>query len=96
MFEWTRAWIRLRREHSALRRGRLIDLVYDDNVYVFARQDTTETIIIAINRQDTEREVTVPAKSILTVLGTVSNVRSSGSQTTLELPANTAVAFKAL
>jgi glycosidase len=96
MFEWTRAWIRLRREHSAIRRGRLIDLVYDDNVYVFARQDTTETIIIAINRQDTEREVTVPAKSILTVLGTVSNVRSSGSQTTLELPANTAVAFKAL
>ena len=96
MFEWTRAWIRLRHEHVAIRRGRLVDLVYDDHVYVFARQYENETVIIAINRQDKEREVTIPAKSILTVLGTVSNIRSSGGQTVVELPANSAVAFKAL
>src|SRR6185369_8873904 len=43
MFDWTRAWIRLRREHSALRVGKLIDLFVDDETYVFARQTQTET-----------------------------------------------------
>ena len=92
MFEWTRAWIRLRREHSAIRHGRLIDLIYDDNVYVFARQDATETIIIAFNRQDREQEVTVPFNSIVPLIG---KIRVSSGQTTITLPATSAVAFKA-
>src|SRR6185503_13142061 len=50
MFDWTRAWIRLRREHAAMRSGKLIDLFYDDESYVFARQLGAETIIIAFNR----------------------------------------------
>jgi glycosidase len=64
MYEWTREWIRLRREHSAIRRGRLIDLFYDDDTYVFARQDKTETVIIAINRADKEKKVILPVGSI--------------------------------
>jgi neopullulanase len=64
MFEWTRNWIRLRAEHSAIRRGRLIDLFYDDDAYVFARQDGAETVIIAINRAEKEKKVTVPAHAI--------------------------------
>ena len=52
MFDWTRSWIRLRREHAAMRSGRLIDLFYDDETYVFARQHKNETVIIALNRQD--------------------------------------------
>jgi glycosidase len=95
MFEWTRTWIRLRREHSAIRRGRLIDLHYDDNVYVFARQDNRETVIIGINRQDQEQQVTVPFKSITPLLGNVSNIRVVSGQTNVTLPANSAVAFKA-
>jgi glycosidase len=91
MFEWTRAWIRLRREHSALRHGRLIDLVYDDNVYVFARQDDTETVVIGLNRQDKPAEVTIPFKSIVPLLG---EVRADTFQTKVTLPPNTAVAFK--
>jgi glycosidase len=91
MFEWTRAWIRLRREHSALRRGRLIDLVYDDNVYVFARQDNSETVVIGINRQDKPAEVTIPFKSLTPLLG---EVRADTFQTKVTLPANSAVAFK--
>ncbi|HEY8413726.1 MAG TPA: alpha-amylase family glycosyl hydrolase, partial [Pyrinomonadaceae bacterium] len=71
MFEWTRAWIRLRREHSAIRRGHLIDLVYDDNVYVFARQDKSETVIIGINRQDTDQQVAIPFKSIVPLIGKI-------------------------
>jgi glycosidase len=64
MFEWTRAWIRLRAEHSAVRQGRLIDLFYDDDTYVFARQDGSETVIIALNRADKEKQVTLPAGAL--------------------------------
>jgi glycosidase len=92
MFEWTRAWIRLRREHSAIRRGRLIDLHYDEHVYVFARQDNTETVIIGINRGAKEQEVAIPYKSIVPLIG---KIRVSTGKTTITLPANSAVAFKA-
>ena len=91
MFEWTRVWIGLRREHSAIRRGRLIDLVYDDNVYVFARQDNTETVIIGINRQDKEHEVTLPFKALTPLVGKIRVTRGAN----ITLPANSAVAFKA-
>jgi neopullulanase len=91
MFEWTRAWIRLRREHSAIRRGRLIDLVYDDNVYVFARQDNSETVVIGINRDDKEQEVTLPFKIFTPLLGKIRVIRGSN----VTLPAKSAVAFKA-
>jgi glycosidase len=91
MFEWTRAWVRLRREHSALRRGRLIDLVYDDNVYVFARQDDRETVVIGINRQDKPVEVTMPFTSLTLLLG---EVRGNSFRSKVTLPANSAVAFK--
>ena len=93
MFEWTRAWIRLRREHSAIRRGRLIDLHYDDNVYVFARQDKAETVIVGINRGNKEQEVTLLYKSVTPLIG---KIRVPVGQTTITLPANTAVALKAL
>ena len=64
MWEWTRDWIRMRRDHSALRDGQLIDLFYDDEAYVFARQDNRETLIIAINRSKKEKQVTIPARAI--------------------------------
>ncbi len=93
MFEWTRAWIRLRREHAAIRRGRLIDLHYDDNVYVFARQDNSETVIIGINRQDKEQQVKIPFQSVAPLIG---KIRVSTGETTITLPANSAVALRAL
>ena len=99
MFEWTKQWIRLRREHSAIRHGRLIDLHYDDNVYVFARQDSTETVIIAINRQDKEEEVTIPFRSLSPLIGEIRKIGFKYSlplgQTFVTLPANSATAFKA-
>jgi hypothetical protein len=82
----------LRREHSAIRRGRLIDLHYDEHVYLFARQDNTETVIIGINRGDKEQEVAIPYKSIVPLIG---KIRVSTGETTITLPANSAVAFKA-
>ena len=47
-----------------MRRGRLIDLVYDDESYVFARQLNAETIIVGINRQDRRKRVILPADAI--------------------------------
>ena len=81
----------LRRQIEKLRHGRLLDLVYDDNVYVFARQDETETVVIGINRGDKPAEVTIPFNSLTFLLG---EVRADSFRGKVTLPANTAVAFK--
>lgn len=102
MFEWTRAWIRLRQEHSAIRRGQLIDLFYDDDAYVFARLDKTETVIIAINRADKEKKLTLPAGSIglkdgaelTSLIGTTTAARVTNGQAMLTIRAKAAVAYK--
>jgi glycosidase len=104
MFDWTRAWIRLRRENAAIRSGRLIDLFSDDESYVFARQQGTETVIIALNRDKQEKRVVVPAGAIglkdnvtlKPLLGTGASSRVIQGEATLILPQQTAVAFKAL
>src|SRR6266849_1190898 len=63
MFEWTQTWLALRRNNEALRRGRMIDLFYDDDTYVFARLPTDfhadgtanpdgTAYVVAINRAE--------------------------------------------
>ncbi len=102
MYEWTRAWIRLRAEHPALRQGKLIDLFYDDDTYVFARQVQTETIIVAFNRADKKREITIPAAAIgirsgatlAPLLRTSVAVPIVNGSATLTVAARTAAAFK--
>lgn len=64
MWQWTRDWIALRRAHSSLRRGLLIDLFYDDDSYVYARKDMNETVIVAINRSSADKTVSVPSGAI--------------------------------
>jgi neopullulanase len=103
MFDWTRAWIRLRSEHSALRSGNLTDLFYDDDVYVFARQNKDETVIVAFNRSGHEKKVTVPAGTIgvkgnaelISIIGPTVTVRVVDRQAQLTLPAKVAVAYNA-
>jgi glycosidase len=102
MYDWTRSWIRLRREHSAIRSGRLIDLFYDDDAYVFARQDRNETVIIAINRQNQSKQVTVRAGSRLrdgtefqSLIGSPAILTTVKGLVRLTIPARTAIAFKA-
>jgi hypothetical protein len=104
MYDWTRSWIGLRATHSSIRKGRLIDLFYDDDSYAFARQDQQETLIIAINRAAQEKKLTVPAGSVgvrdgskLSVLiGTTGGSRVANGQVELKVPPRTAVAFKAV
>jgi glycosidase len=102
MYEWTRSWLHLRAEHSSLKEGRLIDLFYDDDVYVFARQDKHETVILAFNRNPRERTVAIPASAIglkdgtelAGVIGTSGGARVVKGNATLAVPARTAVAYK--
>jgi glycosidase len=101
MHQWTRDWIHLRAEHSALRRGSLTDLFYDDDAYVFARQDKTETVIIAINRTDQEKKVSLPVASIglkdgtqmSSLLGVTTSGRVMNGQATITVPPKTAVPY---
>jgi glycosidase len=102
MYEWTRTWIHLRAEHSALRQGRLIDLFYDDDAYVFARQDQNETVIIAINRAEKEKKVIVPAGAIGlkdgaelgALIGEAAGTLVVSGQAILDIPARMAVAYR--
>jgi glycosidase len=101
MFDWTRAWIRLRREHAAIRTGRLIDLFYDDETYVFARQLAEETIVVAFNRENKLKRVSVPVGAIGVKDGVMLKrlIEGEGSsqvvngEVKLILPPLTAVAF---
>ncbi|HEY6245339.1 MAG TPA: alpha-amylase family glycosyl hydrolase [Pyrinomonadaceae bacterium] len=103
MFEWTRQWIRLRLEHSAIRDGRLIDLYEDDDAYVFARQSNIETIVVAFNRLNEAQKIKVPMRSIhirdgadlKAILGSPQTARVVDGQVTVTIPARTAVAFRA-
>jgi glycosidase len=101
MFEWTRAWIRLRAEHPALRQGRLIDLFYDDDAYVFAREIQTETVIVAFNRDGAEKKLTLPLDAmgfrdgaeLSPLIGTSVRSRVANGQAILNIPPKTAVVY---
>jgi len=102
MFNWTHSWIRLRREQAAMRSGKLIDLFVDDETYVFARQLGAETIVVAFNRENKEKQVTIPVGSIgvkdgatLRALIGEATARVENGEARLTLPAQTAVALRA-
>ncbi len=102
MFEWTRSWIKLRREQAAMRQGRLIDLFFDDESYVFARQLGRETVVVAINREGKEKPLIVPLGSIglrdgtvlRSLIGRHASVRVQNGEAKLVLTAQSAMAFE--
>jgi neopullulanase len=102
MWQWTRDWIKLRREHSSIRGGRLIDLFYDDDTYVFARQDATETVIVAFNRSAKEKRITVPAGAVsiasperlVPLIGTRNEIATTSGELAFTVPPRTAVAYR--
>ena len=101
MFDWTRSWISLRREHSSIRQGNLIDLFYDEDAYVFARQDKSETVVIAINRSLRPKELTLTSRllnlskwtAVKPLLGTGKGSQVSNGQSQLTIPPQTASAY---
>ena len=102
MFEWTRDWLKLRREHPAMRHGRLIDLASDEDAYAFARQIAGETIILAFNRAAAPKKIAAPAAfadladgaELVPLIGATKRTRVAGGEITFEVPPRTAVAFK--
>ena len=101
MWQWTHDWLKLRREHSALKGGRLLDLYYDDDAYAYARVDSKETVILAINRSREEKRVKISATAInlrdgaeLRLLsGSAKNATVRRGEITLIVPAGMAVAY---
>jgi glycosidase len=102
VFAWTRDWLRLRREHSSVRRGSLIDLSYTDDVYAYARRDDSETVIIAINRAPTSKPLSIKADwletadgaRLLPLLVATESVAAANGAFALNLPPHTAVAYR--
>ena len=102
MFEWTRDLLRLRREHTALRRGALLDLAFDEEAYAYARRDGAETLVVALNRAAAPKELTFPASYLDAGAGArlepllVATDRPAAAAGTLKLtvPARSAVVYK--
>jgi glycosidase len=102
MWQWTHDWLMLRREHTALRGGRLIDLFYDDDAYAYARADSREAVVIALNRSGTEKTITIPAAAIgardgqelLPLNGANSNPKVTNGQAALAIKPWTAMAYQ--
>lgn len=100
MWQWTHDWIKFRQSHAAVRHGTLIDLFYDDDVYVYARKSEAETVIVALNRSDQAREINLPMDAIgagtlaLEPLVGGGKAASGPRDLKLGLPRMTAVAYQ--
>jgi glycosidase len=57
IFSYVQSLLRLRREHAALRTGRLWHLASDESSYVFFRESEEERIVVAFNNADQTREL---------------------------------------
>jgi hypothetical protein len=102
MYEWTRDLLRLRREHSSVRRGSLTDLHFDEDSYAYARRDETETIVVALNRAAAPKEISVPAthlgvrdgSRLSPLLNAKDSPAFAGGTLKLNVPARSAVFYK--
>lgn len=59
MFEWTQKWINLRKTNPALKKGKTVDLFYDEQAYVFEKKYLDRQIVIAINSSTIEKNVKI-------------------------------------
>jgi neopullulanase len=50
IFQYVQALLRVRREHDALRTGKLWDLASDDSSYIFVRESDEEKLVIAFHK----------------------------------------------
>jgi glycosidase len=60
IFLATQKLLKLRREHAALRTGKLFHLFSDDGAYVFLRQTDDERVAVVFNGGTAAREVLIP------------------------------------
>lgn len=60
IFSYVQSLLRIRREHAALRTGRLWHLASDESAYVCFRETEEERVVVAFNNADRPRELHVP------------------------------------
>jgi glycosidase len=59
LFEYVQTLLRLRRQHDALRGGRLWHLTSDDASYIFLRESDEEKLVIAFHNGTSQRTITL-------------------------------------
>jgi glycosidase len=107
MFEWTRDWIKIRTSRLAIKQGRTIDLYFDNEVFVFAREASVGSVtawnIFAFNVGGSEKAISFPSpfppvvNGIRNTLINIADARAKGVWTsekmTLTLPAKSVSGF---
>src|ERR1700682_692640 len=95
-FSFVQTLLRVRREHPALRRGRLWNLASDESSYVYLRETEDEQVVLGFNNSNRPRELHIPLKDtpaqaavgLATVFGEApANI--SGKELILNMPAQT-------
>jgi len=64
IFSCVKELLRIRREHGALRGGKLWHLASDESAYVFLRESEGERVVVAFNNADKARELQIAATGI--------------------------------
>lgn len=101
LFGYVQSLLRLRREHAALRSGKLWHLASDDSSYVFMRETEEEKLVVAFHNGSTNREVKISlrdtpaqeASDISLLLGDA-QAALSGRELRLQLPAQSLTIFE--
>ena len=78
--------LRIRREHEALRGGKLWHLASDETAYVFLRESEEERIVVAFNNANGARELRVPLSGTPMQKATAVSLLIGGAKA--ELPGN--------
>jgi glycosidase len=94
IFEYVQTLLRLRREHEALRGGKLWDLASDDSSYIFLRESDEEKLVIAFHDGASAKTVNLslqgtPGEAAAGIVSLFGNGQAdlAGQQLKLVLPA---------
>lgn len=99
LLDFTKRAIRLRQNHSALRRGRYVALYAHEDLLAFARRSEEESVLVMFNAGPDTRAVTLAVDELLPdgmltdVWGGLQARVSKGTMRHLELPGRSAAIF---
>jgi glycosidase len=100
IFSCVQSLLRIRREHAALRTGRLWHLASDESAYVFLRESEEERVVVAFNNADRPRDLRIelvdtPAQDAAAIglLSGEAKAELSGSELRITMPAQSISIF---
>jgi glycosidase len=70
VFDHLRTLLRFRRDSNALRRGAMIHLAVDEQIYAYARTTERETVLVAINNGGNVADIKMPVSALRLAEGT--------------------------